>query len=192
METQEHSEKLESPILLWRKKMKLSQAKMAELLNISMTTYVRLEQCTYDRIPPKILWYIAAHSGGVVSIASDYIVYQANKRRESARQNVLTHDLPPIWGTEPDNQIHPFIQWREHYSGLTRLQFCVYYCAHYSTITRFEAGITKEVPQQLLDILSECGYSSDVLTELTRRYNVWRQYYRTDYHVPREAVRLGF
>lgn len=158
----------ENPIKEARKKLGFTISQTALNAGVNRLVIIRTEQGTYASIPPRLYSFLVDRMGDSdPSLSADYQRWLGEKRIDSFGR--LTEQLPRF-----NPETHPFTQWREA-SDLGVTEFCKLFCVHLSTVIRYEGKLEQQTtPDQILEALSESGYSADVVAELQIRYKIYR------------------
>jgi DNA-binding XRE family transcriptional regulator len=142
---------IENPYRAARLDRGLSQAKLAELAQISRLSVLRLEQGLF------------AEPLGKVSLALGLSHSQVSRQYRQFQHYTRVHAKHP--------EIRPtdnFISWRQR-NWPSQAAFCVAYCVSQASLHRYESLLTSIMPGQLREALLDAGYTSKDVNRLARR-----------------------
>ena len=161
----------DNPIKELRETLNLSQRELSERLSCSVSTILRTEQGLYNDIPPLLMDWYTEHSDFTATPITDYRRYQTRQRLRNGVSLVPYTEGREggyfIWEIE-----YFFIWWRKSNGYKERLHFCRAFCYHPSTIIRFEKGVAKNPPKEVLDLFRDWDLG---LKQLTDDYALWRR-----------------
>lgn len=135
--------------------MSLSSQGLARKLGVSRQYIQRAEAGTYTSLNPALLlWTSHVLSISRGDVAKLYVKFQ-NAQRRATLERLEPHKLERHEGnTEPSHVL--FERWRSGYWP-SPVAFANAFCIHPDTISRFEEGISKEMPVVIKTVLSEAN-----------------------------------
>lgn len=146
----------------------------AEYADVSEQVVLRTEQGTYSDVPPSISQAISKlHNMTFDEIKNEYANYKVARRKWSQKESPLVLELLNDLKSTVSFQ-HPFIYWRVACGYDTRMGFCIAFCVHNATLTRFEKGRSEYVPEVLYDVFCDIFGEDQALktyTKLQRLYD---------------------
>jgi hypothetical protein len=163
-----------NPFLEFRKEQKKSIKQLADMLQVSESTYIRTEQGLYHDIPPVLLRNFSNHTLSPDLVRAQYVRSQIRQRAATFESGRLRRDYLKRLKTLITDAPHtsPFLIWRVYVQDIdSRLTFCKMTCLHPSTVKRVEDGIAGTVPSSIIDALEQCGIDPH---PLAREYEKWK------------------
>lgn len=149
-----------NPIVEARLAMNFSSSALAKRLGLSKQYISRAEQGTYSSLNPALIrWVSNAMNWSPESAVRRYVQFQHAQRRATV-ENVNPHKLERLNPTETENEI--FERWRSGYWP-SPMAFATGFCVHPDLVTKYEEGISKGMPRQIREILSQHNLIGDNL-----------------------------
>jgi transcriptional regulator with XRE-family HTH domain len=160
-------------ISTFRDRINITQAALAERLNVSRHYYIRLEQGLYHEIPSEILGELSRWFGVTeTELSSVYRTFQRTTREQFRDSHESFKKVLASYG----GLRHPLIYYRET-ERLTRMGLCRGLCLHYDGVTQYEANKQRGLP---LDLKIACGDIYWDYAYLETAVSEWRQDGRAD------------
>lgn len=154
----------------------LGVSTFASRAGVSDKTVVRTEQGTYRKIPGAMVHALERLDPRYTAgrLQAEYSEYVTAYRKYSQTVQPFAFHYPYI----PKVESHP-LTWHRTQSGYGQsiLGFCTAFCLHPSTVRRFEAGKTFEVPEQLREWLRDTGFETQHIIDLREANVMWRHLY---------------
>lgn len=155
-----------NPITDARNELQMSGPILAKRLGLSRQYLSRAEQGTYSSLNPALRKWVA----NATSISPNDVDRRYRNFQKAQRQNTIErigpHKLERNESSEPGYKI--FTHWREGY-WTSPLQFAVSFCVHPDSVQKYEEGIQRSMPKQILEALIEAD-----LIELNWTDDLWR------------------
>lgn len=142
-----------NPIVAARLEASLSANALARRVGVSRQYLSRAEGGTYSSLNPALLkWVASASNIHPDAIMQRYVIFQKARRRDTIER------LQPHQLTRNGNKLDPgnviFERWRSGYWPSV-VAFANDFCVHPDLVTKYEEGIQKSMPKQLLNALKE-------------------------------------
>lgn len=152
-----------SPIKAARSKAGLTLLQASKQAGVHLQAFFLQEQGVYPEILPAVQSWLVLHEYDVKVATEEYHEFQRAKRRDNGeRFGLAVYELgPPEWANQ-------FVQFRSSL-GVSRMGFAKDFCVHPGLLYRLERGISKALPQQVADALSDAGLPDWVIEELNYR-----------------------
>lgn len=132
--------------------MAMSGPVLAKRLGLSRQYLSRAEQGTYSSLNPSLRkWTANALSISVNDVDKLYAAFQKSQRRQTI-ERIDPHKLERNQSNEPGHLV--FERWRSGY-WTSPTQFAIAFCIHPDSIQKYEEGIQRKMPKQLLEALIE-------------------------------------
>lgn len=164
-----------NPFTTLRKRLDLSHQRLAEHMQISKLSLIRLEQGIYPDPLPTALWFWVNQQGeNELHLTDSYYEFQNLTRQHYFK---LFGDSLSI---DVALNIHPLSQLRRkgdgQYGDLSAMQVSKFLCVAQSTLQHFEQKwrIQKSTPKTLAHALNCAGYSAQEVNEFGEQYEDWR------------------
>lgn len=142
-----------NPIIDARLQMSLSAQGLARKLGVSRQYIQRAEAGTYTSLNPALLkWVAQVLMIGTGDTQKLYARFQ-NAQRRATLNRVGPHKLERHEGNNEAGHVL-FERWRSGYWP-SPVAFANAFCIHPDTISRFEEGISKEMPVVIKEVLNE-------------------------------------
>lgn len=152
----------------------------ADYAEVKPQTILRTDQGTYRRIPTQVLYSLLElePSYSARYLHSEYRLFvEAHRKWTWYEKPLRMHFLP-------DNAMHPLLYMRKD-DYPTRMGFCTAFCLHPSTVRRFELGLTRTVPQQIVEMFADVSQNADsIVTKLQYWTDQWLR-------SPKKGIRTG-
>lgn len=140
-----------NPVTDARLNMSLSGPALAKRLGLSRQYLNRAEQGTYAKLNPALLkWVANALSVETRSVERMYEKFQ-KATRHASMEKWEPHKLVRS-GNEPGYVL--FERWRSGYFT-SPTQFAVAFCVHPDAVQKYEEGIQRTMPKQIVEALEE-------------------------------------
>lgn len=141
-----------NPITDARNELQMSGPILAKRLGLSRQYLSRAEQGTYSSLNPALRkWVANATSISTNDVDKRYRLFQKAQRQNTIEQ-VGPHKLERHDSSEPGYKI--FLRWREGY-WTSPLQFAIAFCVHPDSVQKYEEGIQRSMPKQIMEALIE-------------------------------------
>lgn len=142
----------------------------ADYAEVKPQTILRTDQGTYRRIPTQVLIALRTLEPATSANELHYeyrLFVEAHRKWTWMEKPLKLHFLP-------DNSLHPLIYMRNSSGYTTRMGFCTSFCLHPSTVRRFELGLTRAVPQQIVEMFADVSHNADsIVSKLQHWTDQW-------------------
>ena len=140
-----------NPITDARLGLSMSGPMLAKRLGLSRQYLSRAEQGTYSSLNPALItWVSNALNIHPEAIRQRYALFQKATRRATV-ERISPHPLRRNGSEAPHLT---FERWRSGY-WTSPVQFSVAFCVHPDSVQKYEEGIQKTMPRQILEALQE-------------------------------------